>query len=80
MKKTFLLLTTLLIGLFVTAQVKTQGLTASSTHLDSVYTMWNANKGLTVDHKPTLLTFDFSDTTTLSFKDFWTESATNNPN
>jgi uncharacterized protein YjdB len=52
-------------------------LSANSTHEDSVYYYWNAHKKLTVDHKPTLITFDFSDTTNLSFTKFWTHSAAN---
>jgi len=53
------------------------GLTATLTHLDSVYYYWNAHKKLTVDHKPTLITFDFSDTTNLPFSKFLTQSVEN---
>ena len=53
-------------------------LSATSTHLDSVYYLWNSHKRLTVDHKPTLITFDFSDTTTMPFSKLYAGSLLQN--
>jgi hypothetical protein len=50
---------------------------AVMTNKDSVETIWVSHKILTESHKPNLITFDFSDTTALSFTKFWTHSAAN---
>jgi hypothetical protein len=77
MKKTVISTVILLLSIGMFAQVKTAGLTNKSTHTDSLNSMWTANKASTINPRPTLITFDFSDTTTIPFSKFFTYSPSN---